>query len=80
MVLVRSVRTVTSTAAGSELDSVRQQLLDAVDHLDHVGARLALDVEDDAGGVVHPAGEIGVLGALRSTCATSDRRTGLPFL
>jgi hypothetical protein len=34
------------------------------DHLDHVGARLALDVEDDRRDVVHPGGEAHVLGVV----------------
>ncbi len=56
-----------------------QQLLHAVHHLDHVGARLALDVHDDRGRVVHPRGELGVLRRRRSTSAMSSRWTGAPL-
>ena len=63
MVTVRSVSTPTSTAAGSVEAMLRQQRLDAIDHLDDVGARLALDVEDDRRRGVRPGAELGVLGA-----------------
>ncbi len=43
---------------------LRQQLLDAVDDLDHVGAGLALDVDDDRRLLVRPGGEARVLGAV----------------
>ena len=55
MVLVRSVEHVTSTGAGSAALKCRQQLLDAVDDLDDIGAGLALDVEQDGRRCVHPA-------------------------
>ena len=58
IVIVRSVRTATSIAAGSDACSCGQQRLDAVDHLDDVGAGLALDVEDDRGHAVHPGAEL----------------------
>ncbi len=64
IVVVRSVSTATSTAAGSAACKLRQQRLDAVDDRDDVGAGLALDVEDDRRHVVHPGGELGVLGAV----------------
>ena len=32
----------------------RKQLLDAIDHLNNVRPRLALDVDDDGGSFVHP--------------------------
>src|SRR6185437_15657071 len=40
-----------------------QQLLDGIHHLDDVGAGLALDIDQDGGGVVGPAGQLVVLGA-----------------
>src|SRR6202034_1586398 len=40
---------------------LRQQLLDAPDDADGVGARLALHIHDDRGGLVHPGGLAGVL-------------------
>ena len=43
----------------------RQELLHAIDHLDHVGARLPLHVHDHRGHVVHPRGELHVLGPFR---------------
>ena len=64
MVTVRSVSSATSIEAGSDGLQLRQQLLDAVDHLDHVGAGLALDVEDDRRHLVHPRGEAHVLRAV----------------
>ena len=64
MVTVRSVSTPTSTAAGSVDDDARQQRLDAVDHLDDVGAGLALDIEDDRRRRVRPGAELDVLGAV----------------
>jgi hypothetical protein len=48
MVVVRSVRMLTSTRTGA-WPELRQQLLDAVHHGDDVGAGLALDVEITAG-------------------------------
>ncbi len=42
-----------------------QQLLDAVDDLDDVGAGLALDVDDHRRGVVHPGRLLDVFGARR---------------
>ena len=64
MVTVRSVSTVTSTAAGSDALQLRQQRLDAVDDLDHVRAGLALDVDDDRRDLVRPGGEADVLRAV----------------
>src|SRR5581483_6332593 len=46
---------------GAELG---QALLDAVNNLNNVGAGLALDVEDDRRGLVHPCRLFGVLGAV----------------
>ena len=46
MVVVRSVSTVTWTDEGKRALQLRQQLLDAVDDFDDVGAGLALDVDD----------------------------------
>ena len=43
---------------------LRQQLLDAVHHGDDVGARLALDIDDDRGLAVHPGGLLGVFGGI----------------
>ena len=39
-------------------------MLDAIDHFDHVRARLALDVENDRGRVVGPRGQARVLRAV----------------
>ncbi len=78
MVIVRSVSTATSTAAGSDALQLRQHPLDAVDHLDDVGARLALDVEDDCRRLVGPGRQLRVLGAIR-TSATSASRTAAPL-
>ena len=41
-----------------------QQLFDAVDDLDDVGARLPLDVDDHRRGVVHPGRQLDVFGAV----------------
>ncbi len=60
-------------AIGQELDldrrrqrrlQLRQQLLDAVDDLDDVGAGLALDIDDDRRLLVGPRREPGILGAV----------------
>ena len=64
MVVVRSVSSCTSTDAGSAALQLRQQLLDAVDDLDHVGAGLALDVDDDRRRLVRPGREPHVLGVV----------------
>ena len=61
MVVVRSVRIFTCTEDGSDGRELRQQLLDAVHHGDDVGARLALNVHDHRGSVVHPGGLADVL-------------------
>jgi hypothetical protein len=83
MVVVRSVSTCTSSDAGRWLQ-LGQQGLDAVDRVDHVGAGLAADVEDDASlgavsGVPAQAARR-VFSASSTVCATSRRRTGAPFL
>ena len=62
--------------AGKRVDQLRQEFLDAVDHLDGVGAGLALDVQDDRRSVVDPGGELGVLHAVDDLCHVGehDRR------
>ena len=54
MVVVRSVRISTSMEVGSDARKLRQQVLDAVDHFDDVGAGLALNIDDHRGSIVHP--------------------------
>ena len=64
MVTVRSVSGMhlhRGRQAGLQL---RQQLLDAVDHLDDVGSGLALDVQDDGGALVGPGGQLHVFRAV----------------
>ena len=78
IVVVRSVTTATSTAAGSAALSAGSSAWMPVDDGDDVGARLALDVDDDCRIGVDPGGELGVLGAF-SACATSESLTGAPF-
>ena len=63
MVVVRSVSTATSTAAGSVDVSCGSKRFDGVDHLDDVGARLALHVQDHRRRGVGPGAELGVFGA-----------------
>ena len=72
MVVVRSVSGVTVTDAGSEAVICRQQLLDAVDHLDDIGAGLALDVDDDRRRARSSRPTSLVFSAPCSTVATSD--------
>ena len=60
MVLVRSVRTVSFTAAGSVAWSLGSSSSMARDHLNGIGAGLALDVDNDRRGFVHPGGKLGV--------------------
>jgi len=50
----------------------------SVDDIDDVGSRLALDIEDQCGRGVHPAAELGILGA-RHRGRQSLSRTGAPF-
>ena len=57
----------------------RQQLLDAIHDADDVGAGLALNVDDD-GGVKFIQAACRAFSAPSITLATSDRRTGAPFL
>ena len=58
---------------------LRQLLLDLVDGLDDVGARLALDVQHDGGGAVEPGPLLDVLGGPlhRGHVAQQDRRAVL---
>ena len=79
MVVVRSVSGVMSIAAGSDRGQRRQQLLDAVDHLNDVGAGLALDVDDQRRRLVHPGGEPRRSRRAISTVATSLSSTGAPL-
>ncbi len=76
IVVVRSVSGVISIDARQRGRQLRQQLLDAVDDLDDVGAGLALDVDDERRRRVHPGGELVVLGADldRRDVAQPDRR------
>ena len=59
---------------------LRQQRLDAVDHLDDVGAGLALDVEDDRRRRRSSRRRAWCSRAPSTTSPTSDSRTGAPFL
>ena len=79
MVTVRSVSSVDIDGGRQRRLQLRQQLLDAVDDLDHVGAGLALDVDDHraADWFAHAASR--VFSAPSITSATSDRRTGAPL-
>ena len=61
MSVVRSVRVVIVDARGQIGLQLRHQQLDALDHADGVGAGLALHVENDRRGLVHPGGLLGVL-------------------
>jgi hypothetical protein len=54
MVLVRSVRIESCTAAGSELLELRQEVLYPIHHRDDVWRRLALDIDDDRRDLIHP--------------------------
>ena len=58
---------------------LRQQRLDAVDHLDDVGAGLALDVEDDRRRRRSSTPRGATFSAPSTTSATSDSRTGAPL-
>ena len=64
MVVVRSVRMDRHRrpVAGS-LRISGSNVVDAVDDVDHIGAGLALHVEDQRLRAVHPAAQLGVLGA-----------------
>ncbi len=58
---------------------LREQLADLVDHLDRVGAGLALDREDDAALVVVPGGHACRSARCRWHCPMSLSRTGAPL-
>ena len=79
MVVVRSVSTATSIAAGSAACSCGSSALMRSTTCDDVGAGLALDVEDDRRRRVHPGAELGVLGAVddRGDVAQPHRRAVL---
>ena len=77
--VVRSVRIETSTAEGSDACKLRQQVFNPIHHRDDIGAGLPLNVDNDRRRVVHPGGLLTVFGAV-DTVATSDSRTGAPFL
>ena len=57
----------------------RQQLVDRVDHLDGVGARLALDREHDRALVAVPSRRTLSFSTLSITRPTSSSRTGAPL-
>ena len=76
MVSVRSVRMAILTEGGSDRAQPGQQRFDAVGGLDDVGAGLALDVHDDRGPAVHPAGQADILDVVDHVphVAQADRR------
>src|SRR6185369_7761467 len=61
---------------GERCLELRQKLLDAVHHLDHVGAGLALYIDDHRRGGVHPGGLVDILGIVQRLChiGKQDRR------
>ena len=61
IVVVRSVRIVNVDGRRQVAFKLRQELLNAIDDLNDVGARLALDVDDDGGRLIHPGSELYVL-------------------
>jgi hypothetical protein len=77
IVVVRSVRICTFTAAGSDCLQLRQQFLDAVHHADDVRARLALDVHDD--GRRRSSRPPAACSRAVDDVATSESRTGAPL-
>ena len=72
MVWVRSETTLSLIAGGIEASSCGKQRLDAIDRLDHVGARLALNGQDDGALVVVPAGDQVVLRSLDRLADVAD--------
>ena len=64
MVVVASCTTVSVAPAGIERCSFGSSLLDALHGLDHIGAGLALDVDDDGGIALVPAADLVVLQAV----------------
>ena len=59
--------------------SLRQQRFHAVGGLDDVRAGLALDVHDDRGLAVHPAGQADILDVVNHVRRRRGARTGEPF-
>ena len=81
MVVVRSVSGVTFTAAGSAACSCGSSalMLSTTWMTLAPGWRCTLRIDRRRGGW-HPGAELGVLRAPATTVATSDSRTGAPFL
>jgi len=79
MVTVRSLIAFDFDGGGKPGHDLRQERLDAIDDLDDVGARLALDAEDDRRRGIGPGAELGVLSGPLTMVATSDSRTGPPL-
>ncbi len=65
MVVVRSVRIVTSTALGRVHLELRQYFFYPVHHLDDIGTGLPLDVDDHRRPFVHPGGQHGIFDGIR---------------
>ena len=78
-VSVRSLEDLHVDALRERRLQLRQERLHPVGDLDDVGARLALDVQDDGALVVRPAGELRVLDAVDRRSRRRARRTGEPF-
>jgi len=64
---------------GQARQQLRQLLLDLVDGLDDVGARLALHVEHDGRRVVEPGALLDVLGGLADRGHVAQQDPGEPF-
>ena len=79
MVVVRSVRIATLHRRRQRRRELRQQLLDAVDHLDDVGAGLPLDVQDHRRACRSSTRPACTFSASSTTSATSDSITGAPL-
>jgi len=58
----------TSIALGEIAFELRKKRLDAIDDFDGVAAGLALDVDDDRGGFVHPGGLAFIFDAIHDFC------------
>ncbi len=64
---------------GSDARELGKERLDAIGDLDDVGARLALDVENDGALIVRPRRELGVLDAVGDLGHVTAGEAALPL-
>ncbi len=80
MVLVRSVRTVSFIATGSVAWSLGSSSSMLRDHLNGVGAGLALDVDNHRRGFVHPGSQLGIFDTIADSGYVGEHDRGAVFI